>query len=205
MTPLQVHVDKWKSCTRCILHQHRKQVVHIRGTSLPCDVLFVGEAPGVSENALGDPFVGPAGKRMDLIVAKSLTSDTSYCLINLIGCIPLDEDKSKAEEPETECIEACSPRVRELVEMANPKLIVCVGKLSSVWLNSAHLKNVWKTPRTHGARIMTREYDIHPGSKIPRVEIMHPSAIIRANIAQQGLLTQRAVVTVRNAVMEYVS
>ena len=38
--------------------------------SIPFNVLFVGEAPGESEDVLGFPFVGPAGKLLDHIIKE---------------------------------------------------------------------------------------------------------------------------------------
>lgn len=57
---LAQHQAKWQNCQACPLHQNRTQVVTFRGDN-PCDVLLVGEAPGRSEDALGEPFVGEAG------------------------------------------------------------------------------------------------------------------------------------------------
>lgn len=201
MTRLELHVKSWKDCTRCELHRGRKKVVIGRG-SLPCDVLFVGEAPGKSEDVLGDPFVGKAGHRMNQIIEAAFQPlpPVTYALTNLVGCIPLGEDGNKTEEPECESIEACAPRLREFVEMASPKLIVCVGKLAGVWLNQAHLKNAWKIKSD---KLFRTAQTTHPGANIPRAEIMHPSAIERANFAQQSLLTQRAVVALRTAAREY--
>jgi uracil-DNA glycosylase len=66
------HVDDWKDCTRCPLHTVRSNVVLARG-SIPCDILFVGEAPGRSEDALGKPFVGPAGILLDEMIEDALS------------------------------------------------------------------------------------------------------------------------------------
>lgn len=59
-TVLQRHQQKWKNCTGCALHLNRNQVVTFRGDA-PCDVLLIGEAPGRSEDFLGQPFVGESG------------------------------------------------------------------------------------------------------------------------------------------------
>ena len=55
MTPLQTHIQKWSYCQECELCNGRKRSVLIKGT-VPCDVLFLGEAPGLSEGSLGIPF-----------------------------------------------------------------------------------------------------------------------------------------------------
>lgn len=211
MTRFELHTQTWRSCTACSLCQTRKQVVIARGSSIPCDVVFIGEAPGKSENVTGDPFTGQSGHKMNYIIRKALVT-ASYTLTNLVGCIPLDDENNKTEEPATESIEACAPRVREFIEICQPKLIVCVGKLASVWLNSAHLKSIWKigggdrlVDPVNGRVLGWSKTELHPGARIPRIDIVHPSYIIQANVAQQGLLTQRAIVLIKNAVEKYVT
>jgi uracil-DNA glycosylase len=53
--------DEWSGCERCSLASRRTHLVHLRGT-VPAQVLFIGEAPGHSEDSVGYPFVGDAGK-----------------------------------------------------------------------------------------------------------------------------------------------
>ena len=188
-------VERWRECTACNLCESRQNVVLARG-QIPCDVLMVGEAPGQSEDCLSAPFVGPAGQLLDKIVDRGLGNlmidpgpgdefePIRVAFTNLVCCIPLDDDGVKVSEPPDEAIEACSVRLQEFVEIANPRLIVCVGKLAKDWLGPG-----WK-------------HSIRFHAKIPLVDITHPAFILRANIAQQGLLVQRCVVVLRNAVEE---
>lgn len=190
----QQHVNKWKDCTRCDLHETRKHVVLARG-SIPCDVLFVGEAPGESEDVLGAPFKGPAGKLLDEIVRRAwqeagVDSELRWAMTNLVACIPRDQDEGgKAAEPEVESIESCAPRLQEFVIITKPKLIVCVGSLARDWLDPKYKGCI----KLGGNRV------------IPRIDIVHPAYILRLNIAQRGLTIQRCVVAVANAIEEYCS
>ena len=141
MTVYQDHVREWKSCTKCGLCKTRKKVVFARGV-IPCDVLFVGEAPGVSEDLLGIPFIGPAGKLLDEIIQEAdqlrFTDYEDYCnsdslriaRYNLVGCIPLVEGQ-KVGQPPKEALRECTPRLAEMVEIARPKLIVAVGQVAA--------------------------------------------------------------------------
>jgi uracil-DNA glycosylase family 4 len=190
MTLLEAHKKKWQGCTRCLLckNKGRKNVVIYRGV-VPCDVLFIGEAPGTSENAEGLPFWGPAGKLLDDIIQrayqslyadyedwnKSLTIRTAFT--NLVGCIPLGEGGIKATEPPLEAIQACSERVREFFVMAKPKLVVCVGELAVV----------------HTGYIQCQVDYIH---------IVHPAAILRAELVRQAIPIKKCVVTIADAVRE---
>lgn len=203
MTPFELHVLDWKDCDKCELAATRYRICLVRGT-LPCDILFVGEAPGESENVLGRPFVGPAGRMLDSIVEQSV-ADENYrrameqdgkgnhdpypplrvAFTNLVACIPRENKSSKkATEPDAKHIKACAPRLVDIASIADPKLVVCVGSLAEKWLGSesAGSKN----------RVALRK-------EVPTVHIVHPAAILRAQFAQRGLMIQKAVVTLTEA------
>lgn len=193
MTRFQLHKRRWENCTDCPLCEGRQQVVLFRG-SVPCDVLFCGEAPGQSEDVIGTPFVGPAGYLLDEIVKSAMPVDpdndgevpqTKIDLrlgyTNLIACLPLDETGSKVKEPPEESIKKCSDRLLEIVGICRPKLIVSVGKLPEKWLK----KILFNDP----------ESDLSANT----VTIVHPAAILRAEVAQQTLLVRQAVVTLADA------
>jgi len=123
------HKNNWKSCKLCKLYKQRMKVVLARG-SIPCDVLFVGEAPGLSENVIGKPFVGPAGNLLTKLINLSGLNKYKLLFTNLVACIPKDNKDQGIHKPDEEDVLSCSPRLRELVDMADPTVIVCVGKLS---------------------------------------------------------------------------
>src|SRR5262245_33856687 len=128
------HVMEWDGCTRCDLHRTRKKIVFARG-EVPCRVLFIGEAPGESENVIGQPFVGPAGQLLDRIIERALPEGTSYALTNLVCCIPRDDEGKKPNEPGVEHVDACSPRLTDFVRICDPELIVAVGSTARNWLD----------------------------------------------------------------------
>ena len=170
------HKEKWQNCERCALCTRRKNVVLCRGR-LPCDVLFIGEAPGQSEDVLGKPFVGPAGKLLDSIIEEAIDGQFDYALTNVVACIPLDENGDKMSEPPEEAIKACNERLLELMTMANPKLCVAVGKIPAKWV-----------PKLTG-------YGQHENL----IAITHPAAILRMDVSQQGLAIQRCVAAIEAA------
>lgn len=180
MSPYQRLVESWKDCKRCALCEGRKQVVFARG-SIPAVVVFVGEAPGVSEDALGLPFVGPAGKLLDRQIAAALgdlgMEPLRMAWFNLVGCMPKDEAGWKRGEPYPPERAACAPRLESFLRICAPELIVTVGALADkeaknrAWL--ARCSNV--------------------------ISITHPSAILQADISQKGLMYQRVVVQLAEA------
>lgn len=130
MTPYQRHKAKWSKCRRCELCDQRRRVVLCRG-KLPAPILFVGEAPGASEDAIGKPFCGPAGHLLLRIIERALDGQHDYCLTNLVACYPREQKKAGINEPSKGCIEACKPRLAEVVDLCKPKLILAVGKLAA--------------------------------------------------------------------------
>lgn len=177
------HRTKWNNCQACSLCQTRKHVVLGRG-SLPASILFVGEAPGASEDVLGQPFKGPAGQLLDQIIERALKGrKVALAFTNVVACLPVDENGKKSDEPEIEAIEACRDRLTEFVELAKPRAIVLVGKLSEKYTPLA-------TER------------IEKEANIPAVQwrkIVHPSAILKLKTKQPeqiGLLIQTCTVTI---------
>ena len=173
-----LHVQNWKDCQECGLGQQRNRICLARG-SVPADILFVGEAPGDSENVIGQPFVGPAGKLLDQIVRLSV-GDYRTAYTNLVACLPRYD--GALDEPDADDIKACSPRLKEFVEIVRPRLIVAVGALAASYL-------------TGGTK-----HQIKFKEPIRTITITHPSAVLRANITQRELMIQRAVATVATAV-----
>lgn len=186
-SPFMQHYQLWHACTKCGLCEGRQKVVLARGR-VPADILFIGEAPGQSEDVLGRPFVGPAGKLLDQIVASALDGPSpewqkrGVAFTNLVACIPLGEDGDKVKEPEPADIMACQSRLEQFVQVCKPKLAVLVGALASKWVN--------KQRASYGL------------GDTRLVDIIHPAAILRANIVQRGLMVQRCIVALANAAEE---
>lgn len=181
-TPFQKHVAKWKECTYCPLCFVRQQVVFARGT-YPCDVLFIGEAPGDSEDSKGQPFFGPAGELLDDIIECAQQEcgihSLRYCFTNMIACIPKEfKGGPKMKDPPKKSVVACSPRLVEMVKLAKPKGVVYVGDFAA----------------KYGPGIIGEEFETE--------HIIHPAAILRKKSddgrkivdAAQGLMLKKAVV-----------
>lgn len=126
-------------CSACGLCSRRRHVVLYRGT-LPCDVLFIGEAPGETEDSQGVPFVGDAGRELKEIWADAYNSADlrhkwlpTYGITNIVACIPRTPDDCGTGEiraPLKEEAEACSPRLLEILALANPRAIVLLGDIA---------------------------------------------------------------------------
>jgi uracil-DNA glycosylase family 4 len=148
-----------------------------RGT-VPCEVLFIGEAPGQSEDTLGVPFVGPAGKLLEEIIEQGVDTKTMrYALCNVVGCIPLEKKRtSTMHTPDMADVEKCMPRLIEFMNLCRPKLIVCVG---------ATAKDVMAQGYLHSPKL--------PRSVKKMTHINHPAYILRQSVAFQEMEVQDCV------------
>lgn len=168
-------------------------IVHVRG-DVPCDVCFVGEAPGESEDTIGYPFVGPAGQLLDQIIERALLpwqvpgtvgpdyNSIQYALMNLTGCIPRTDDGDKSGAPDADDIIKCAPRLEELLRVCNPRVVVCVGSLSQKWIEPGFRHSIKLPPSVEKV-----------------IGIRHPAFMLRANVNSRGLLVQQSVVVISSA------
>lgn len=129
-------------CTRCGLAENRTNQVLARGR-LPCDVLMIGEAPGKTEDFLGKPFCGPAGRVLDLLlrtVEEDLDKDLEglYCITNVVQCYPHDVNGTR--EPTREEADACLPNLKKIINKANAKTTVLMGKVANKYARK-HVRN----------------------------------------------------------------
>jgi uracil-DNA glycosylase family 4 len=116
------------NCTKCGLHQYRRNVVVGRGV-LPCDVLFIGEAPNRADDLLGEPFVGLSGKLLDkMIIDAGLTNN--YFITNTIFCRPCDNADSENREPSLQERAMCRSNVMRIAVKARPRIVVFIGRMA---------------------------------------------------------------------------
>lgn len=172
--------DSWKTCRRCCYSpkfpgsKSRRYILY-QG-HLPCDLLLIGEAPGVSEDSLGIPFVGPSGRLLHEEILHTepgfrITvggSRLSYNIgiTNTIACAPFLKTRyPRTETPDKNSITACFPRLEELFELAAPKALVLLG-------NTAALMQ-------------------HAYPRIPTLQLPHPAWIIRQSPSLFSELAQQ--------------
>lgn len=171
------HAQRWKNCQECPLCTQRDKIVLARG-QVPCDVLFLGEAPGMSEDTSGLPFDGPAGDKLNDIVAavrRSVELDFVDAYCNVVACFPAEAKMTDNHKPPQESIEACAPRLQEFIELASPILIVAVGQVADERKNKIRTSAAW-------------------------CSIIHPSRILRMPLAQKEMAMRECAVIVRDAV-----
>ena len=115
------------------------KIVINKGSENP-EFLFIGEAPGFTENTQGLPFVGKSGKILDKWIGTGIKS---YGVINTIPIIPLSED-GKIRPPTKDEINYFRPLINKLIKKMAPKYIICVGKSASNFLEEEFKLCEWK-------------------------------------------------------------
>ncbi len=149
-------------CVRCPLSEGRTQVVFHDG-SPDARLMVVGEAPGANEDASGVPFVGAAGKYLDLLMASvGLSRRESVYICNVIKCRPPGNRNPKPDE-----IAACSGWLKRQIEVVNPEVILAVGTFSAQLLTGKDIA----LGRLRG--------EIYSYEGTPLVVTYHPAALLR--------------------------
>ena len=111
-------------CTDCDLHQGRNNAVPGEGAA-DAELMFIGEGPGSQEDLQGRPFVGPAGRFLDELLASIGLRREQVFIANMVKCRP-----PQNRDPLPGEIGACSKYLNRQIELINPTLIVTLGRFS---------------------------------------------------------------------------
>jgi uracil-DNA glycosylase len=170
-----------QSCQACTLCESRKNTVF--GVGQPpaddCQVpqvdwLIVGEAPGEQEDLQGEPFVGPAGKLLDNMLAamrigkggKALSRSEGVYIANVLKCRPPANRNPSPEE-----VAMCEPYLARQIELLRPKIIVAMGKFAISSLTGSNDPVGKMRGRVHTLK--------HAGYQAPVIVTYHPAYLLR--------------------------
>ena len=150
-------------CTRCALSESRTRTVYGVGGS-QARLMFIGEAPGRDEDLQGEPFVGRAGKLLDqMLRAVGLRRDAVF-ITNILKCRPPGNRDPKPEE-----VACCRGYLLRQIALAQPELLVSVGRISAQTLlgtqqSIGRLRGRWHTM---------------PETGLPLLVTYHPAYLLR--------------------------
>ncbi len=151
------------ACTQCALHAKRNKTVFGVGDE-NADWLFVGEGPGADEDALGEPFVGQAGKLLDsMLAAIKLKRGENVYIANVVKCRPPGNRNPAPEEAL-----ACEPYLHRKIDLIKPKLIVALGKVAATNLLARE------------ASVASLRNQVHLYRGIPLIVTYHPAYLLRS-------------------------
>jgi DNA polymerase len=112
------------TCPKCALARTRTHAVPGEGNP-NADIVFIGEGPGFYEDQQARPFVGPAGKFLDELLASIGLSRSDVFICNVLKCRPPGN-----RDPLPDEMAACRPWLDRQLEIINPKVIVTLGRFS---------------------------------------------------------------------------
>jgi DNA polymerase len=149
----------------CALKNTAKNLVFADGNP-EARVMFVGEAPGADEDREGLPFVGRSGKLLDRMMAAIGLDRTSAYIANIV---PWRPPGNRTPTPQESAI--CLPFIRRQIELADPDILICLGKPSMQTLLGIN-------DGIKASRGRWREYDTGKRS-IKAMATFHPAYLLR--------------------------
>ena len=179
-------IDSWEklyeecsNCTSCALSNTRTNCVFGAGCHT-ADLLFIGEAPGDNEDKTGTPFVGRAGKLLnEYLDSVGIERDSVY-IANILKCRP---PKNRDPLPSEE--DACIEYLERQIALIQPKLIVCLGRISAKRLISKNFK-------------ITTEHGVwFDFNGIPITAVYHPALLLRDPRKKDDMMTDMQMIASR--------
>ena len=149
----------------CALKTTATRLVFADGTP-GAGLMVIGEAPGAEEDRAGLPFVGRAGRLLDRMLAAIGRDRTSVYIANVVPWRPPGNRTPSAQETA-----ACLPFLLRQIELAAPRVILCVGGPSSQTV-------LGLTEGIMRARGRWRVFESH-GLKARAMPTLHPAYLLR--------------------------
>ena len=156
-------------CRRCPLWEPATQTVFGEG---PADarVMLIGEQPGDREDLSGKPFVGPAGRLLDRVLAEAGIDRTTLYLTNAVKHFRFQR-RGKVrvhQRPDREHVQACRSWLAGEIEQVRPDTVVCLGATAASALLGASFR--FSEGRGHW-------HALHDGTRA--LVTVHPSWVLR--------------------------
>jgi DNA polymerase len=114
-----------RGCRLCGLCETRTQTVFGVGNR-SARLMVIGEAPGAEEDRQGEPFVGRAGILLNAMLRAAGFERGDVYIANIAKCRPPNN-----RDPSDEEAERCLPYLRRQVELVDPEVILCVGRIAA--------------------------------------------------------------------------
>ena len=124
--------------------------------------MFIGEGPGADEDMQGEPFIGRAGKLMNMAFAGLGIKREEVYIANVVKCRPPGNRNPEADEAE-----ACRDYLNAQINLVNPRIIVLLGSVA--------LKNV--LGKEYGITSSRGKWVEKDG--IQYMPTFHPAALLR--------------------------
>ena len=149
-----------KACKKCRLHSGALNAVPGEG-NINSEIVFIGEAPGRTEDETGRPFVGRAGKLLEHSLGDIGLSRKDVWIGNIVKHRPPDN-----RDPLPDEIAACEKFLAYQLRIISPLLIVTLGRFA---MNYFHPEG--RISRDRGTLLRTKNFNVYP--------VYHPAAALR--------------------------
>lgn len=160
-----------QACQRCGLCTGRRNPVSGTGPDR-ADLMIIGEAPGMTEDALGKPFVGQSGRLLDRLLGEVGLKRSDVFITNIVKCRPPNN-----RDPEQDEIDACNRYLQAQLKLVQPKVVVTLGKFATQTV----LNTMQTMTELRGTVWNEADYLIVP--------IFHPAYILR-NMSKLPIMQQ---------------
>ena len=148
-------------CRGCALADTRTHVVFGDGCET-AEIMLIGEGPGQHEDEQGIPFVGRAGQLLDDMLAMIGLRRQEIYITNSVKCRP-----PKNRDPLNTEKDACAGFLRRQLELMQPKILVCLGRISAAEI----IRPDFKITQEHG--------QFFEKNGMWMTALYHPAALLR--------------------------
>ena len=151
----------------CPLKKNAKNSVFSDGNS-QSKLMVIGEAPGSEEDIQGKPFVGPAGKLLDKMLAAINFDRTNSYITNVVFWRPPGNRQPSEEE-----VLMCNPFVIKHIKLVDPDVLVLAGAVATqsilkTSIGITKLRGKW-------VKLKLEKSD----KRINTIPILHPAFLLR--------------------------
>ncbi len=179
-------VEDCEQCRGCSLGNTRRNTVVFRG-AVRAPLMLIGEGPGAEEDIQGKPFVGQAGRLLDLLLTALGFPADSFHVANIVKCRPPENRVPTPDEAK-----ACRPLLARQFRFVKPTYIVLLGATAFKYftgMNDGITKVRGQWIEKGGYHIMPT---LHPAyilrNNRERGKLFADLADVRARMEQDGIL-----------------
>jgi len=154
---------------RELCEQSRELHTDLEGTRLvfgtgnsDAGLMVIGEAPGYHEDQMGEPFVGKAGELLNKILEAIRFRREDVYIANILKHRPPDNRDPNPEEQARSL-----PFLMRQIELVDPRLILCLGRVSATTLLA----------KDHSLKSLRGRF--HPFAGRELLVTYHPAALLR--------------------------
>ena len=180
--------DAARGCRGCELFENATQTVFGAGLA-GATIMLVGEQPGDVEDREGMPFVGPAGRLLDQVLAEAGIDRSAAYVTNAVKHFRFKSTANSQrrihEKPSAGHVAACGPWLAAELAAVEPKVVVALGATAA----QALFGRSFRVTKQRGELLRWPPADgPYAGNSVPvnaALATIHPSAVLRARSSDE--------------------